>query len=199
MALTAIVTNTNLEEDACFGAVIESRDMIVARTIAHEGRLRLAETPYLRRDQFMFAHEGAVEDVGTLRRRISPRRAFQIATNTDADSFFAYLLTRIDGTGDADTGLLRATSDIASSGLRGNFGFLLATEQAVYVHGAGRARLGFAERTDALIASTELVETARWRLLGAGALVRLDRGTSLAWRILRGDIEPSEPELPFTD
>jgi len=197
MALVGIVASTNIEMDASFGPVIEKRDAVVASAVVRDGRLRPADVPNIRREHFAFAHEGRIEDIATLRKRISPRRALQITTNEDAESLFAYLLTCVDGAANADVGLMRSVSDIASSGLRGNFNFMLSTEQALYAH-RGRDPLGLTERADALIVSPP-IGSSRWRVLSPGSLIRLNRGASPSWRILLGALDASEPELPFTD
>lgn len=142
----------------------------------------------LARDAWTFAHEGRIEDMALLRPRISQRRILEISDDTDRSSFFAFLLSNIDGAGSIDAGLVRATAEARGSGARGNFDFVLANETTLYAHRGGRSAL-------AVVVESVVV------VLAEGALIRVDRGPPAAWRMLVGHVETdvSGPELPFTD
>jgi hypothetical protein len=194
--LLGIVTGTSMHDDARFGGVIGTRDVVVARVM--NGGASLAVEPALRREQFTFAHEGVVADVALLRRRISPKRALQIGSDAHAESLFAYLLSHLDSAEGTDAALSRAVADIARSGLRGSFNFILSTADAMYVH-CHMPPIGFIERPSALIVSSHSFTSEPLQPLSSGALLRVDRGAVVTWRLISGDIDSSGPEMPFTD
>lgn len=199
--LLGIVTSKSLHDDARFGAVVGARDIAVARVAFEDGGgLKALAPANLRREHFTLAHEGVLADIALLRRRISPRRAFQIESDAHADSLFAYLLSHVDSAETMDGALERAVVDIASSGLRGNFSFVLGTAESMYVHCAG-SDIGVVKRADAVIASSESFTSEARCHLSSGALLRVDRGAAVGWRLLCGcvDMPSSRPELPFTD
>ena len=105
------------------------------------GPTRLENTHPFTQDGWVFAHNGTVTDVPTLRAGASSARLARIEGDTDSEVLFAYLLTKLEGARDADTQM--AVLDVAVRELRakavGAFNFLLSNGDTTFVHRFGRS------------------------------------------------------------
>jgi glutamine amidotransferase len=113
------------------------------------GATRIENTHPFTRDGWIFAHNGTVKDLDTLRAGTSPERLAQIEGDTDSELLFAHLLTRLDEAGvlvlGSDEARERATRvlDVATHKLReasvGAFNFLLSDGGSMFAHRCGRS------------------------------------------------------------
>jgi len=155
------------------------------------GPTRIENTHPFERDGWVFAHNGTVTDLATVRAGSSEARLAQITGDTDSELLFAYLLTRLDEARAHDS-VLDATRILASvtADLRakkvGAFNFLLASAQTMFVHRCGRS-LFLLERGPndpvrekrAMTSSTTLV--TRWTSRRHAVLVASERITNEPW------------------
>jgi glutamine amidotransferase len=200
-------------EDALFHeiAVSASGQVLLAhvrqRTV---GRARIANTHPFRRGPWVFAHNGTIDDMDFLRRRVSSRRARQIEGETDSELLFTYLLSCLDavdgaGSDDAevvDAAVACALRELTDHPARSAYNFLLSNGRTLYGHKRGRP-LFLLQRRGAILLASEPLTDEPWQSLHDGTLVRVQRGETVAWRMLMGEMttSPTEsgPELPFTD
>jgi glutamine phosphoribosylpyrophosphate amidotransferase len=155
-----------------------------ARTV---GTVSAANTHPFQRDDWVFAHNGTVNDLH-LRSRTSLVRQREVEGETDSELLFAYLLTKLD-----ECGLTRSSASFAIDETLARAVSEL-TRRLLYAHRCGRP-LYF------LVASEPVTKEA-WLPLDELSLVRCSRPRALAVRFIRG-ADPrgigSGAELPFTD
>jgi glutamine amidotransferase len=213
-ALRGAEGQVSRSEDDSFGAVAHRLrgtvlvGSIRARTVTAAASLA---APPFRRGPWVFAHDGAIDDIEQVRRGVSASRLRECETQADGELLFAYILTFLDRGGvtaavaisDLDAVVRDAVGEIAASRI-GAVSFLLSNGAALYAHRCGRS-LYLLERTGpirlAAIASEPLTDEP-WLGLGNNTLLRCEQGTSLELAMLRGT-DPRAPisdvELPFTD
>lgn len=113
------------------------------------GPTRLENTHPFERDGWIFAHNGTVKDVGTLRAGTSRARLDEITGDTDSELLFAHMLTRLDEAGvtalrDEDA-RAHATHVIGTAAQKlreanvGAFNFLLSDGHTCFAHRFGRS------------------------------------------------------------
>jgi glutamine amidotransferase len=152
------------------------------------GATRRANTHPFVRGRWVFAHNGTIEDGAHLRANASRARLDDIAGDTDSELFFAWLLTRLDEANLADRPASRETDAVVGAAVRGcraragfgSFNFLLSEGTTCYVHRFGRGlwlleRGGGGRRAAAAFVASEPTTGERWRELGDGTLLRVDR------------------------
>jgi glutamine amidotransferase len=110
------------------------------------GETSLVNTHPFQRDRWVFAHNGTVKDVGWLRDHTSDERSAEARGQTDSESLFAWLLTRMDEVGVANQPASRETDRAIGVACRvarerpgfGAFNFLLSDGTTTYAHRFGR-------------------------------------------------------------
>ena len=132
------------------------------------GPISIENTHPFEQAGWVFAHNGTIDDQDYLRGRVSPRRAKAIAGQTDSETLFAFLLTRLDEAGlDACSDvsstsqvLAKVVNDIATRPAFGACNFLFSNGQDLYAYRDGRT-LFILERSprDAVIERRESAET----------------------------------------
>jgi predicted glutamine amidotransferase len=178
------------------------------------GDAALSRTPPFRRGRWVFAHTGAIEDVGFLRSRTSQERQRQCGALA-SEMLFAFLLSRLDASDLTerhapelvDSAMASASRELGQ-GLLGSSTFVLSDGDTLYAHRCGRPvhileyETGHREPSAVVVASSASTD-GRWVALDEGTLLRCRRGATLDIRILAGPDprrqEVSDIELPFTD
>ncbi len=184
------------DEDAHFGQVAcgSRGEVLIAhvrkRTV---GAVSLENTHPFQRGDWVFAHNGTVEDQEHLRRGSSGRRLQELTGQTDSELLFSYLLTRLD---DVDASSLEAVSgalgrlvaELDSLPRVGAVNFLLSNGEDLFAYRRGRT-LFVLERSphDELRPIRESLETGavvetRWTRRRRAVLVASERLTDEPWR-----------------
>jgi glutamine amidotransferase len=165
--------------------------------------------PFLR-NNWIFAHNGTIEDLPFLRSHTSMARLSELQGSTDSELFFAWLLTRLDDAGLTEEptaslrvdGLLRSVmrKTVDRPGF-GTINFLLSNGSTLYAHRFGkelflldRGRPGNCESAGSLgcpvsgpkqrqcvAVASEPITSERWEPLAQGTLVRIDLGEPPRW------------------
>ncbi|HEY2369838.1 MAG TPA: class II glutamine amidotransferase, partial [Polyangiaceae bacterium] len=154
MTLLGIVTTKSLVGDARFESVAGSSDLVVA-TVDKRPNGTFSNAYSYGRETWRFAHEGTIDDIELLRRRVAPRRALQIENGGESACLFSFVLTCVDAVGTTDGGLRRAVNDIRNSGVRGKFSFVLSDADALYAY-SGEALVWLARPHTIVVASEPL-------------------------------------------
>lgn len=110
------------------------------------GPVALENTHPFHRGRWVFAHNGTINDVDALRIRTSTPHLAQTAGSTDSEAFFAYLLTRLDDAGGAETAgpsqvavaLAGAVHEVLAQPSFGACNFLLSNGAELYALRHGR-------------------------------------------------------------
>ncbi len=154
------------------------------------GATRRANAHPFSRGRWVFAHNGTVDDRAWVARQISGARAAEIGGETDSESFFAFLLTRLDAAGLTNAPATRATDDLVAGVVAecrararfGSFNFLLSDGESCYAHRFGRslyvlergARDGSSSRrAHAVFVASEAMTDERWEEVPNGTLLRV--------------------------
>jgi predicted glutamine amidotransferase len=111
------------------------------------GDTSLVNTHPFERGRWIFAHNGTVTDLAWLRANASPERLGEIAGDTDSELLFAWILTRLDEVGAANTPASAETDRAIGRAARaarerpgfGAFNFLLSDGSTTYAHRFGRS------------------------------------------------------------
>jgi predicted glutamine amidotransferase len=111
------------------------------------GPIGIDNTHPFHRGRWVFAHNGTIEDVDTLRRKTSPGRLAEITGSTDSEVLFAYLLTCVDDVGRAETArpddvesaLVRAVRGLRHGAASEASNFLLSDGEQLYAFRRGRS------------------------------------------------------------
>jgi len=159
-------------------------------------------TQPVKRDGWLLACDGTLEEIEFVRRSVSPSRLRERADGSHAELLFAYLLTRLDAVpGNIDNALRAAVADLAANGA-GTMTFVLSNGRSLYGY-KGRPSLHVVEEVGgapvAVIASEPLSD-GPWRVLDDGSLVRA--GPDLVFLVgedPRSRWDERDIELPFTD
>jgi predicted glutamine amidotransferase len=163
------------------------------------GPVKPENTHPFQRGRWVFAHNGTIVDVESLRARVSERRLAEMDGDTDSELFFAYLLTRLDAAGLTDEPVDAATDRVVREAVeeataRADFGTLdalLSDGVTLYAMRFGRP-LYFLQRVPAeqnqdfgavpiaqrhcLVVASEPLTDEAWTLLEPGTLLRLEAG-----------------------
>lgn len=140
------------------------------------GVTSIANTHPFRRGDFVFAHNGTVTAVAALIARSSAARLAEIEGETDSERLFAFVLTRIDDTGDVARGIAIAVAELHALGDIGSASFLLSCGARLYAHRSGRELFTLARPSATLIASERLTDEA-WVEVPERAVVMIDAVT----------------------
>jgi predicted glutamine amidotransferase len=135
---------------------------------------RITESP-IRRESWLFAHEGPIDETDYIRRALSPKRYRGARDTSRGELLFMYLLTHLDGAGEGG-------SDAAIRDAVGRFvdhrvgapTFLLTNGTLLYAYRGGRPLHILAQRPakgEVVVASEPLAD-GRWRPLDNGTLLR---------------------------
>jgi predicted glutamine amidotransferase len=139
------------------------------------GGTALANTHPFRSGRFVLAHNGTIADVAALAPRTAPEHLAAIEGETDSERLLAFLMTRIDETGDVAGGLAGAAGVLAGLGPTSATTFLLSDGARMFAHRRGRplfllARARGGRATSVAIASEPLTDEV-WSEVAEGALV----------------------------
>jgi predicted glutamine amidotransferase len=160
------------------------------------GPVGMANTHPFRRGRWVFAHNGTIDDVTGLRRRVSAERLAEVTGDTDSEVFFAYLLSHLDATGaferadreGVEAALARAIGEIESPALIGAANFLLSNGEELYAFRLGRTLFAL-ERTpgDEVRQSRRSPETGAvidtpWTSRRRAVLIASEAMTDEPWR-----------------
>jgi glutamine amidotransferase len=110
------------------------------------GATALENTHPFHSRRWVFAHNGTIKDLTFVRAHASPARLEAVRGQTDSELFFAYLLTRLDEAGLADSPATFDTDKVVGAAARaarerpgfGAFNFLLSDGDTIYAHRFGR-------------------------------------------------------------
>jgi predicted glutamine amidotransferase len=163
------------------------------------GSTRIENTHPFERDGWIFAHNGTITDVGTLRADTSRARLAEVTGDTDSELLFAHLLTRLDEAGltrleDEDareeaTTLLDDVTRRLREAQIGAFNFLLSDGRTCFAHRLGRS-LYLLERTpsDPVRETRDVTSSAtlvtKWTHHRHAVLVASERLTDEPWQEL---------------
>ena len=140
------------------------------------GATAIANTHPFRRGDFVFAHNGTVSAVASLIAQSSAARIAEIEGETDSERLFAFVLTRIDETGDVARGIALAVAELHALGDIGSASFLLSCGRRLYAHRAGR-ELFMLERPSATLIASERLTDEAWVEVPERAVVMIDAVT----------------------
>ncbi len=157
----------------------QTRLLIAHVRKATVGPTSIANTHPFRRGHFVFAHNGTLADVPAIAARCSTERLAEIEGATDSERLFAFILTRIDATGDVERGIALAVRDLHALGNVGSASFLLSCGARLYGHRAGRTLFMLVRGSATLIASERLTDEA-WLEVPERGLVVLDAPTPIS-------------------
>ena len=178
------------------------------------GPVGLANTHPFRRGDWVFAHNGTLEDVAFLADHTAERRALEVEGDTDSERLFAYLLTHIDRGLDVDAALLVAIEALVTRPKAiGAANFLLSNGKALYAFRFGRTlhllprhrgdevrqrrsspdtraelETPWSVRRRAFIVASEKMTDEPFRDLAEGTLLRIDASAEPRLSVLRGSI-----------
>lgn len=214
------------DEDAHFGQVAcgSRGEVLVAhvrkRTV---GPISLENTHPFRRGDWVFAHNGTVEDQGHLRRASSGRRLQEVTGQTDSELLFSYVLTRLDEANpssvEAVSGALRRLVDeLVGRPNVGAVNFLLSNGEDLFAYRYGRtlfvlersphdelrplresAETGavvetrWTRRRRAVLVASERLTDEPWRVVEEGTLLHVGRRPEPRLRVLSGAVEVGPP------
>jgi glutamine amidotransferase len=157
------------------------------------GPIGPTNTHPFRRDRWVFAHNGTIEDQGWLAARISAARGAEIEGDTDSELFFAALLSAIDAAGPTacraqlDRAIVDTVRACHARADLGSSNFLLCDGQSLYAHRSGRSlyRLARGQGDDVLAtrrsSETSAVVETRWSERRVAILIASERLTDEPW------------------
>jgi glutamine amidotransferase len=162
-------------------ASIQTQLMIAHVRQKTRGEVKLTNTHPFRRGDLVFGHNGTVQTPAPLVARTSSARLAEIEGDTDSEQLFAFIATRIDETGDVETGVVEAVREIHALGSLGELGstsFLISSGQRIYAHRFGRSldlliRRG-ERRTEVIAVASEPLTDETWTQLPERSLCVLE-------------------------
>ncbi len=169
------------------------------------GPVGAANTHPFRRGEWVFAHNGTIEDIDWFAARASGERRREIEGDTDSERFFAFLLTALDEAGPgrdrADAALARCAEQALAHPRLGAANFLLSNGESLWALRAGRtlhlltrgpgddvvpsrrspetdAELAtpWSARRHAVLLASEHLTDEPWDEIANGTLLRVDAG-----------------------
>ena len=206
---------------------VSSRTFVAHVRYASTGAVTAKNThPFDQRDR-LFAHNGVIEDLGTLERELGDAMAL-VQGDTDSERFFALITREIDRDGDVGAAIVRAAGWIAENLPVFALNVVLITAGELWalrypdVHelhvlerdaggptgrrhlehasarGSVRVRSGdLATRPAVVVASEPMDEDAGWRALESGELLHVD--PDLRVTITRALERPPRRQLTLSD
>ena len=206
---------------------VSSRTFVAHVRYASTGAVTAKNThPFEQRDR-LFAHNGVIEDLGTLERELGDAMAL-VQGDTDSERFFALITREIDRDGDVGAAIVRAAGWIAENLPVFALNVVLITAGELWalrypdVHelhvlerdaggptgrrhlehasarGSVRVRSGdLATRPAVVVASEPMDEDAGWRALESGELLHVD--PDLRVTITRALERPPRRQLTLSD
>jgi len=206
---------------------VSSRTFVAHVRYASTGAVTAKNThPFEQRDR-LFAHNGVIEDLGTLERELGDAMAL-VQGDTDSERFFALITREIDRDGDVGAAIVRAAGWIAENLPVFALNVVLITAGELWalrypdVHelhvlerdaggptgrrhlehasarGSVRVRSGdLATRPAVVVASEPMDEDAGWRALEPGELLHVD--PDLRVTITRALERPPRRQLTLSD
>ena len=206
---------------------VSSRTFVAHVRYASTGAVSPKNThPFEQRDR-LFAHNGVIEDLGTLERELGDAMAL-VQGDTDSERFFALITREIDRDGDVGAAIVRAAGWIAENLPVFALNVVLITAGELWalrypdVHelhvlerdaggptgrrhlehasarGSVRVRSGdLATRPAVVVASEPMDEDAGWRALESGELLHVD--PDLRVTITRALERPPRRQLTLSD
>ena len=206
---------------------VSSRTFVAHVRYASTGAVTAKNThPFEQRDR-LFAHNGVIEDLGTLERELGDAMAL-VQGDTDSERFFALITREIDRDGDVGAAIVRAAGWIAENLPVFALNVVLITDGELWalrypdVHelhvlervaggptgtrhlehasarGSVRVRSGdLANRPAVVVASERMDEDAGWRALEPGELLHID--PDLQVTITRSLERPPRRQLTLSD
>lgn len=175
------------------------------------GPTRIENTHPFEHDGWMFAHNGTVNDVETLRAGASRARLDQVTGDTDSELLFAYLLTRLDEAGlialpdaaarSAAARVIRSAATKLREANVGAFNFLLSDGATCFAHRFGRTLFVLQRSPHDPVRATREVDpgatlVTKWTQRRHAVLIASERMTDEPWQevpegtFLRVDREP---------
>ena len=138
------------EEDPRFHSIaVGSRGRVLVAHIRKKtvGPTSLENTHPFIRGNWIFAHNGTLNDLEYLRRKSSPERLAEIVGQTDSELLFAFVLTHLDKKNLTHAPVSEATDraigeivqEVAALPDIGAFNFLLSNGSICYAHRFGRS------------------------------------------------------------
>jgi predicted glutamine amidotransferase len=197
------------------GAVSRARGEVMVAHIRKRtvGPITTANTHPFRRAEWVFAHNGTIEDIDHLRAHTSEVRSGEVEGDTDSERLFAYLLAAIDRSLSIDEALVGAVESLMARPRLGAANFLLSNGKALYSFRFGRTLFLLARhrgdevrqrrsspdthaeletpwsvRRRAFIVASERMTDEPFRELAEGTLLRIDAGPDPDVTVLRGSI-----------
>lgn len=176
------------------------------------GRTRLENTHPFSRSGWIFAHNGTVKDLETVRASASKARLAEIEGDTDSEVLFAHLLTRLDEAGlttlgsadarDAATKILEAATKKLRDANVGAFNFLLSEGTTIFAHRFGRSLFILERSPSDEVRDSQRIDlgatiVTKWTRRRHAILIASERITDESWTevpegaLLRVDREPS--------
>jgi len=170
------------------------------------GPITVSNTHPFQSDEWVFAHNGTVQDVGFVTSHTSPARLAERQGATDSELFLAYLLTQLDEAGLTHAPASSGTDDVVRRAVHaatdrcgfGTLNFLLSDGATMYVSRFGRS-LHLLERSPVgrelasedgvvpltarrcVVVASEPLTDEDWTPIEQRALLRLDVGPQPHW------------------
>ena len=168
------------------------------RTVGHTS---LENTHPFRSGRWVFAHNGTIKDVDFVRAGTSHARLEEIRGQTDSELFFAFIMSRLDAAGLADSPASLATDAVVTkvakdARARTDFGalnFLLSDGETLYAHRLGRTLCILERGPDDVVRSVRssrdgtLVQTP-WSQRASAIIIASERMTDEPWQTIEDGI-----------
>jgi glutamine amidotransferase len=204
-------------DDGDFKSVVaQARGRILIAHVRQKsvGPIDVENTHPFLKENWLFAHNGTIKDLGFLLARTSHARLKGLRGATDSELFFAWLLTRLDDAGltaeraitaRVDAVLRSAMSEALARPDFGAINFLLSNGTTLYAHRFGRdlfvldrVRTGACETAGGLgcpaagiqqrrcvAVASEPITAEPWEPVAQGALLRIDLAQPQRWSIVK--------------
>ncbi len=191
------------------GSVLVSH--IRAKTV---GETAVENTHPFRHGNWIFAHNGTIQDRDYLKRETPSSETSWIRGQTDSELFFAHLISNlrkeglvdVDSNDETDRVISRVVTTARQRENFGAFSFLLSNGSTTYAHRFGRTLFLLARgkgdsitptfdveamparawvaRRRAILIASEKLTDEPWEELSEGTLIRIDRLPTPIWRMI---------------
>jgi len=176
------------------------------------GPTSIPNTHPFARSGWIFAHNGTVKDIETVRAGASKARLAEIEGETDSEVLFAHLLTRLDEAGlttlgsadarDAATTVIETATKKLRDANVGAFNFLLSEGTTVFAHRFGRSLFILERSPRDQVRDSQRIDlgatiVTKWTQRRHAILIASERITDESWTevpegaLLRVDREPN--------